>query len=345
MSGGRSGGARPRAQDLRNGDFFSLMRRVEAENRELPRLGEARRPKDEPIRLAQEAALDFATSSVSRIEQSPSGRPRVFVRFLGMFGPQGPLPIHLTEFARERERSHGDPTFARFVDLFHHRLLLMFYRAWRQAQPAASFDHPQRDRFAAYVDSLFGHGVPDAAERDAEIADARRFFSGRLAPASRPPEGLAAIVADDFGVPARVAAYRPRWIDLPRCEHGCLGATGPAARLGIGAVLGARVRDIQHQADLVVGPLDLDTYRGFLPGGRWLPRLRLWALEYAHEFINLHLVPELRADQVPRAQLGRQGRLGLDTWLGARQSVQAASDLSLPISATPAAGTPASSTS
>ncbi|HZH06656.1 MAG TPA: type VI secretion system baseplate subunit TssG, partial [Lautropia sp.] len=153
-------------------DFFQVMRRLEAASPGMPRLGEARRPSAEPVRLAQEAELSFAVANVTRLSQTKAGIPRIFVRFLGLFGPQGPLPLHLTEFARDRERNHGDATFARFADLFHHRLLLMFYRAWRQAQPAATHDRPGEDRYRAYVGSLFGHGSSGWYQPERELAQA-----------------------------------------------------------------------------------------------------------------------------------------------------------------------------
>jgi hypothetical protein len=84
---------------------------------------------------------------------------RVDVRMFGLFGPNGPLPLHMTAFARERRLHKGDHTFQAFADLFHHRLLLLFYRAWAQAQPTASLDRPRDDRFAGYVGSLIGVGV------------------------------------------------------------------------------------------------------------------------------------------------------------------------------------------
>jgi type VI secretion system protein ImpH len=135
-------------------DFFHALRLIEALHPAKPRLGQARRPVDEPIRLGQAADLSFAASSISRIALADrSGRPRVEVRFFGLFGPNGPLPLHMTSYARERQLHHHDDTFARFADWFHHRLLLLFYRAWAQAQPTVSLDRPNEDRFADYVGS------------------------------------------------------------------------------------------------------------------------------------------------------------------------------------------------
>ncbi len=81
-------------------------------------------------------------------------RPRLQVRLFGLLGPNGPLPLHITEYARERLRHANDPTLSRFLDLFHHRFLTLFYRAWAQAQPHVNRDRPRDDRFAVYVGSL-----------------------------------------------------------------------------------------------------------------------------------------------------------------------------------------------
>src|SRR5882757_8936317 len=121
-------------------DFFHLMRRIDALSPDAPRFGRALRPSLEAVRLGQDPELDFAPAAISSLEYSAQAPPRIGVRFFGLFGPQGPLPLHLTEYARERLRHHADPGFARFADLFHHRLLSLFYRAWAQAQPTVQHD-------------------------------------------------------------------------------------------------------------------------------------------------------------------------------------------------------------
>lgn len=343
-------------------DFYQVMRRIEAGSAGLPRLGEARRPSAEPVRLAQEAELTFAATNLTRVTWSKSGVPRVFVRFLGLFGPQGPLPLHLTEFARDRERNHGDASFARFADVFHHRLLLMFYRAWRQAQPTATNDRPDEDRFRAYVGSLLGHGSPGWYRSDRPLAQAKRHFAGHLGRSVRHPEGLAAILADYFRVPVGIRTFRPRWLALPTSLRSSLGGSGApgtlggqgggagfrgndSAILGVSAVIGARVLDAQHHFDIDFGPLDLATYERLLPDGDWLAKAREWVREYCGEEFGVRLVPQLEATEVPALRLGRSsgpgqsggpGRLGWNTWIGRRRAATPATDLSLSLSVTPA---------
>src|SRR5690242_5058102 len=117
-------------------DFYQALRRIECLFPDKPRLGRALRPVDEPVRFGQEASQSFAPAAISAFVAGEAGKPpRLEQRFFGMFGPNGPLPLHLTDYARERIIQGGDPTFARFVDIFHHRFLELFYRAWAQAQP------------------------------------------------------------------------------------------------------------------------------------------------------------------------------------------------------------------
>lgn len=113
------------------------------------------------MRLAQEPSLAFAPATLAAFDPGNEDRaPRLTEYFLGLFGPHGPLPVHLTEYARDRLRNHGDRTFARFADLFHHRMLGLFYRAWADTQPTVSFDRPETDRFNVYVGPSSGWECP-----------------------------------------------------------------------------------------------------------------------------------------------------------------------------------------
>ena len=100
--------------------------------------------------------LDFAPAAIAVLERTVAGPPRLGVRFLGLLGPQGPMPLHFTEYVRDRLQHHGDRALAHFLDLFHHRLLSLFYRAWAQAQPVVHRDRPQDNRYAAWLRAAAG---------------------------------------------------------------------------------------------------------------------------------------------------------------------------------------------
>lgn len=311
-------------------DFFHVLRRLEAEHGELPRLGEAARPADEPVRLGQEPLLDFAPAALSGLRPAWKTRPPVIeVRFLGLFGPNGPLPLHLTEYARDRLLHHGDATFARFVDLINHRFLLLFYRAWAQAQPVVSLDRPRDDRFAKYLGSLFGLGFHESRQRDAAEDEIRLHHSGTLARQARNADGLRALLSHYFRLPIRVEEFIGRWLHLSEEDRTQLGRGSACVQLGRGAVLGRSVWDGQSHVRLHVRAGTLPDYEDFLPGRRAAARLVALMRTYLGWELRWDVQLSLSGKEVPPAKLGRYGRLGLTTWLSGGPREADAHDLSL----------------
>ena len=121
-------------------DFFAAVRRIECVNRNAPKIGASQKPADDPVRFCQEAMMAFPTSTISKVTPDAlTNVPRMYVNFMGLFGPNGPMPLFLTEFARERIIHVNDYTLSRFLDVFHHRMVSLFYRAWAVNQQADSF--------------------------------------------------------------------------------------------------------------------------------------------------------------------------------------------------------------
>jgi len=301
-------------------DFFALMRRVETLRRELPRLGEALRPRQEALRLAQSADLDFASAALQRLQRRGELPPRLVVRFFGLLGPQGPMPLHFTEYVRDREHHHGDTTLAHFLDLFHHRLLSLFYRAWAQSQPVVHHDRPEQDRFRAWLAALAG------APHDAGLLapSVLAFHAHWLAGRSRHPESLQKVLQQHFGVRARVEEHVGHWLPIERDDRSQLGharnrgerSAGMRAQLGVSANAGTRVWDRQYRFRLHLGPLTADQYASFLPGGTAWQTLLQWVRLLAGPEMQWDLRLTLAASSRPPARLDGGTRLGVATWLG-----------------------------
>lgn len=301
--------------------FFQAMRRLEAEYPDRARLGESTSVAEDPVRLGQRPSLAFAPSSLVSFEPEREGHAaRLEVLFFGLFGPNGPLPHHLTDYAHDRIRNSHDPTFARFADIFHHRLLSLFYRAWANGQPVVQFDRPQTDRFATYLGALFGMGTPALRNRG-RVPDAIRLhFAGRLACQTRNAEGLQALIAGYFEADVRVDEFVGQWVPLPEQSRCRLGQSPETGTLGRTAIAGERVWDRGQKFRITMGPLAMGAYRELLPGGERLPELIELVRSYVHdEFVwDLRLI--LEGGEVPPMVLGKTGHLGWSTWLSGESS-------------------------
>lgn len=311
-------------------DFYQALRRLDAANADAPRIGLGRSPAEEPIRLGQDPDLSFAPASLAAVAPPKGRRPnRLEVRFFGMLGPNGPLPRHLTEHARNRLLHGGDASFARFLDVFHHRFLSLFYRAWAQAQPTVSLDRLDDDPFGRYLGALAGIGLSELRDRDALPDFAKLAHTGHLSRQIRNGEGLAKLVAAYFRCEVQVEQFVGHWIVLDEGDRLALGAGRQA--LGQGAVVGARVWDRQHKFRLRIGPLAGEVYASLLPAGAGIRALAACV----HNYVNLEFFWDVRlvlaAADVPHARLDGRVRLGYTSWLGGRDASRDADDLVLDV--------------
>ena len=317
-------------------DFFHAVRCLENVYRDKPRVGQSPRPADDPIRLAQEPSLAFSPSTVASFKPGQDGRPpRLTVYFLGLFGPNGPLPLHLTEYARDRLRHSADPTLARFLDIFHHRMLSLFYRAWASAQPTVQYDRPESDRFSLYVGSLIGIGQPSLRDRD-EFPDlAKLHHAGHLVCQSRHADGLRSILGDFFRLPVGLEEFVGQWLELPENCLSRLGLSREESALGRSITIGSRTWECQNKFRIRFGPLRLAEYEDLLPGGESLRRLIALVRNYVGDSLDWDLRLVLKKEEVPSLRLGGRERLGWTTWLAGPSPAEDRSDLTLSPMAVP----------
>jgi type VI secretion system protein ImpH len=311
-------------------DLFPALRRIDAAHPELPRLGRAHRPSQEPVRIGQLADMSFAPSSIAKVEAPTEERPaRLRILSFGLWGPNGPMPTALTEYVRERELVVGDRTPGAFADIFHHRLSLLFYRAWADAQPTVSLDQPGEDDFSRYVASLLGYGLPSQAGRDAVPDHARWHVAGHLVRQTRNPEGLACILGDYFKTRVEVLEFVGKWLPLAPDQRTRLGSR--EGQLGRGALIGCAVWDRQHSFRLRIGPLVLTDYESFLPGGAWMEQMLAWVRTWVGREFAWDLQLVLAREEVPAMSLGGRAKLGWTSWLGGRRRTSDASELILDV--------------
>lgn len=299
--------------------FFQAARRVECEASHKPRLGTATRAAGDPIQFCQEPSLGFAPTTLKRLERNKTtGKPRLMVTFMGLLGPQGPMPLHVTDYVHNREHIHDDLTLARFLDIFNHRMISLFYRAWACNRQTISHDRPDEDRFSAYIGSLIGIGHDSLCNRDAVPDRAKRHYSGHLACQTRHAEGLRTILEEYFGIMTSIREFVGQWIMLPDVYKCRLGGSPDNATIGVNAVVGSKVWDCQSKFRIVMGPANLKDYERMLPGTRGIAQLKAWVRNYVGDALNWDLQLVLKAEEVPTIRLGESGCLGWTAWLASQ---------------------------
>jgi len=305
-------------------EFFQAIRLLE---RLLPDRkpigGSDAKPAEEMARLGAYPSLSFPASEIQGIEWSEGQAPFVSENFMGTTGPQGPLPHAYTTMVLARLRA-GDRTLRDFLDLFHHRMLSFFYRAWEKYRFAISYERGERDRFSHHLLDLIGLGTAGLQERLAVPDDAFLFFAGILSQRPHSAHALELLLNDYFEVPVKIQQLVGGWFRLDGTTECCIGERATASeQLGLGAVVGDEVWNQQAKALVRIGPLSLQQYLDFLPNGSAYGPLRDLLRIWSNEEVDFEVQLILEREEVPRCELGGEGdtapQLGWVTWMKSKE--------------------------
>ncbi|TIT32115.1 MAG: type VI secretion system baseplate subunit TssG, partial [Mesorhizobium sp.] len=253
-------------------DFFELLRRLERRGGLFGYSGHADR---EPARLGQHVRLSFSAKDVVEFREAKDKTPaRVTIANLGLMGPEGPMPLHLTRWVLDRlsqrwftgadARQTSDTTFVDFVNILQHRMIALYYRAWADAHPAVQVERAVGGRVRAMLEAMAGIGLPGTHNPDLDAVKLRQAAS--LAGQVDGPERLTLFLAEAFKVPVQIKEFVATWMTIPASLQTRLAQA--YAVLGRGATIGPRVFSRQSRIELRVGPLGYEEFKTFLPGGQ-----------------------------------------------------------------------------
>ena len=318
--------------------LFNTLRFVDAKYASSPKIGEANKSSDEHIMLRQKPSMAFANTSLSHFIPANEEQPKdqLYNLSFGLFGPMGALPYHLTEHAHNREHQFSDPTFARFADIFHHRMISLFYRAEANIQPCIEMDRPDDNSFDLLIGALSGLAQLDSKKLDAEKMDLsaldkevdkpyhsihkhkwdRLHRSGLFSLPTRPADGLKSLITDFLNLPINIEQLTGGWLKLANEDQFNIGVFSNNNQLGINTSLGEQVFDAQHKFTVKIGPLNLDDFYRLLPNSQLFQQLREMIRLYSNDEYDWDIELELKQHHVPQFQLGMQSQLGWTTWAG-----------------------------
>jgi type VI secretion system protein ImpH len=309
-------------------DFFQAVRLLERLYPQRQPVGRGNTtPADEVVRFRTRPSLAFPPSQLysitTRNGDAAHDLVEMTVAFMGLTGPLGVLPDFYTELLAERARQK-DKALWEFLDLFNHRMLSLFYRAWEKYRFPVGYERDRSDAFTEYLFHLIGLGGRELRGDQLHLPDTSLLFYGGLI-AQRPHSASAveAILSDYFNVPARVHQFAGQWLELEEDEQTRLGAVNH--ELGISAIAGTRVWDDQSKFRLLLGPMKFPEFRSFLPPGKsFQPLAGLVRFLVGQEF-DFDIQLALLAAEVPACHLStqpdEQPRLGWTTWLKTRDLI------------------------
>ncbi len=300
-------------------EFFQAVSLLQRLARHRQPVGRFSNPEDEAVRFRGNITLGFPASSIQQIEWPEDGPPEMMVNFLGLTGPQGILPYCYTEFVLERDKARDD-AFQSFLDMFHHRMVSFFHRAWEKYRFAATHSMGDEDLFEHHLRDLIGLGTPGLEDRQPISDDGLLHFTGLLGKHARSAQALEQILTSYFEVPVEVEQFSGAWYRIDsatQCEIG--EDDSDSQRLGVGAVVGDEIWDQQSRVRVKIGPMTLDQYRQFLPDGDAYQSLKSITRFFSNDEFDFEAQLILKSDEVPRCEVGAGDaaapRLGWITWL------------------------------
>jgi type VI secretion system protein ImpH len=336
-------------------DFFQAVRLLEKMAPQRRPVGHEAPPAGEAARFRAHLALNFPASAIYQIEPpaAPVPVPILTVTFMGLTGPSGVLPRHYTEMLMRARDARGPERYVPrdWFDLFNHRLISLFYRAWTKYRFWITYERgehaqPDPDIFTESLYSLIGLGHrslrhrlriavrPEAKGQQSERVLARvddlalLYYAGLLAHRPRCAVSLERLLEDYFRVPVRVLEFQGQWLQLEPDNQSQVGAAAGNNALGLNVVVGERVWDIRSKIRIRLGPLTYERFEAFLPDQSPVPERKDF-FKLMH-LVRLYVGPELmvdvqlvlKASEIPRCRMvpsrSKAPRLGWNSWLTRR---------------------------
>jgi type VI secretion system protein ImpH len=318
-----------------NFDFFQAVRLLERIHPDREPVGHFSVPSSEVAKFRSHASTVFPASEIQALRDTDETQAVVDVNFMGLFGSQGVLPLYYTELIAERARVR-DTALIDFLDIFNHRMISLFYRAWEKYRFPIAYERGDMDQVGGRLLDFIGLGTPGLQNRQHVADDALMYYSGLLSQQPRCAANLENLLADYFEVPVEVEQFVGAWYKLDESTQFCMSeGTDTSEQLGFGAVVGDEVWDTQGRARIRVGPLRMQRYLDFLPSGTAYAPLRAITEFYAGGEIDFELQLILDRRDVPSCELGSEGEtapcLGWLTWARTKAMDRDPSETILPL--------------
>jgi type VI secretion system protein ImpH len=271
--------------------------------------GRSLSPDKDPVRFRVHPGFSFPASDIASIRNGDRAPiPEMTVNFMGLIGPKGVLPDWYNEYALQmnHKKAHA---FNDFLDMFHHRLISLFYLAWKKYRLAENYHPEGGDPISRSLADLVGID-PSERERDPPYYHNARqrliYFSGMVSRVVPTASVIETVIGHAMGAPVRVEQFVMRMIAVHEENRSRLGSSN--GTLAKDAMCGGRIRDINNYFIVRLGPLGWEKYLAFQPRSRNLDLVHLLISRIAGIEYEFEVQLILKGPEIPGLCLG--GRKG-----------------------------------
>jgi len=318
-------------------NFFQAIRVLEWLNPERDPVGREASPGREVVRFHSLPSLSFPPSPIYEVKagEGPDEPLHMTVAFMGLTGPQGVLPRHYTEMVLDRLRER-DRTLLEFFDLFTHRFVSLFYRAWEKHYVPNLYERAVgrqkgNDPISASLMALMGMGTKGLKENLGFHDSTLLGYVGLLGQRPRSATSLQQMLQDYFQLPVMVKQFIGEWLNFSAEHQTKLSSREMNNVLGETAIAGTQIWDQQARFHLNIGPLNLADFTKMVPSGKMYKALVQLTRFFAGQDLNFDVRLILKAEEVPACKLKETEifapRLGWTTWLKCQEFTQDVDDV------------------
>ena len=249
-------------------EFFQAVRLLEKVHPERRAVGREASVTPEIARFRSRLALDFPASEIHEFietidENTDEQKLEMFVNFMGMIGVSGVMPVHYTELAIERRR-YRDTAMWSFMDIFTHRAVSIFFRAWEKYRFPVGYERGHDD-FTAFLFDFVGLGTEGLRGRMDLEDESLLPYGGLISQKPHSAIALGNILSDYFAITAKIEQFFGQWLELDSESITTLGQANSS--LGASAIIGTRIWEQQSKFRIRLGALSFKQFQDFLPHG------------------------------------------------------------------------------
>lgn len=298
-------------------EFFHLINLIEMIDNEL----------FNQLRFTANPSLAFPETEIEKISYSPGQKiTDLQINFIGLIGAHGVLPNHFNELVIQ-QLHHKENALKDFLDIFHHRIAMLFYQASKKYKICTSTS-TKAHSIETILYSLTGNYITDFTE---QIVSSERLFyyTKFFFQKTRSAVCLSLFLSDFFEKSIKIKQFVKNKILFTAKNGTCLSKQ--YAHLGLEAIVGKSTTDYQNKFRIVIESINYKEFKDFLPDGIPLKQLLELTRRYTGHVLKFDIQLILKKEEVPFLQLNKTVKpmLAWNTWLKVNEFVKDASDLIL----------------